>query len=88
VWSLSRFLMGSMGAGWSNRALIEILAEVLPVEIDLVVLPVRVDAVSGRWQREWRRAVEEALGRSIRRVKVRALDGNRGPGRAVTVSRR
>jgi glycosyltransferase involved in cell wall biosynthesis len=66
------------GAGWSNRALIEILAEVLPVEIDLVVLPVRVDAVSGGWQREWRRGVEEALGRSLRRVEVRALDGNRG----------
>ncbi|MGH3974236.1 MAG: hypothetical protein ACRDS9_13060 [Pseudonocardiaceae bacterium] len=49
------------GAGWSNRALIEILAEVVPVEIDLVVLPVAVDVVSGDWQREWRRAVEEAL---------------------------
>lgn len=58
------------GAGWSNRTLIEILAEVLPVEIDLVVLPVRVEAVSGGWQQEWRRAVEEALGRSVRRVEV------------------
>ncbi len=66
------------GAGWSNRALIEILAEVLPIGIDLVVLPVRVDAVIDRWQREWRRAVGEALGRSVRRVEVRALDGNRG----------
>ncbi|MGH3935247.1 MAG: hypothetical protein ACRDS1_09775 [Pseudonocardiaceae bacterium] len=37
------------GAGWSNRALIEILAEVLPVDVDLVVLPVRVDAVSSHW---------------------------------------
>ena len=70
------------GAGWSNRALIEILAEVLPVDVDLVVLPVRVDADSGRWQWEWRRAVEEALGRSARRVEVRALDGEQdGPGR-------
>lgn len=57
------------GVGWSNRALIEILAEVLPIEIDLVVLPVRVEAVGGGWQREWRRAVEEAVpawpGRSL-----------------------
>ncbi|MGH3839261.1 MAG: glycosyltransferase family 4 protein, partial [Pseudonocardiaceae bacterium] len=65
------------GAGWSNRALIEILAEVVPVDVDLVVLPVRVDAVSSHWQREWRRDVEEALGRSGRRVEVRALEGNR-----------
>jgi hypothetical protein len=76
------------GAGWSNRTLIEILAEVLPVEIDLVVLPARVGVVSGGWQQEWRRAVQEALGRSGRGVDVRALDGNRsGAGRAVTVSR-
>ncbi|MGH3799663.1 MAG: hypothetical protein ACRDTD_05915 [Pseudonocardiaceae bacterium] len=66
------------GAGWSNLALIEILAEVLPLEIDLVVLPVRVGVVSGGWQREWRRAVEEALGRFGRRVEVRTLEGNRG----------
>ncbi len=75
---LDGFYGCSSGAGWSNRALIEILAEVVPVEIDLVILPVRIDAVSDRWQREWRRGVEEALGRSIRRVEVRALDGNRG----------
>ncbi|MGH3889832.1 MAG: glycosyltransferase family 4 protein [Pseudonocardiaceae bacterium] len=66
------------GAGWSNRALMEILAEVLPVEIDLVVLPVRADAVGSGWQREWRCVVEEALGRSGRRVEVRALEGIRG----------
>ncbi len=65
------------GAGWSNRALIEILAEVLPVDIDLVVLPARVDAVSGRWQQEWRRVVEQALGRSGRRVEVRGLEVER-----------
>ncbi|MBV9013817.1 MAG: hypothetical protein JO272_17570 [Pseudonocardiales bacterium] len=70
------------GAGWSNRALIEILAEVLPVEVDLVVLPVRVDEASGGWQHEWRHRVEDALGRSGRRVEVRALEGDRGgPGR-------
>ncbi len=79
---LDGFYGCNSGAGWSNRALIEILAEVVPVEIDLVVLPVRVDVVSGGWQREWRRGVEEALRRSGRRVEVRALDGNRaGPGR-------
>ncbi|MGH9207696.1 MAG: hypothetical protein ACRD1G_14270, partial [Acidimicrobiales bacterium] len=50
----------------------------LPVEIDLVVLPVGVDAVGGGWRREWRRGVEEALGRSGRRVQVRALEGDRG----------
>ncbi|MGH3897520.1 MAG: hypothetical protein ACRDTA_04545 [Pseudonocardiaceae bacterium] len=66
------------GAGWSNRALMEILAEVLPVEIDLVVLPVRADAVGSGWQREWRCVVEEVLGRSGRRVEVRALEGIRG----------
>ncbi|MGH3799891.1 MAG: hypothetical protein ACRDTD_07140 [Pseudonocardiaceae bacterium] len=55
------------GSGWSNRALIEILAEVVPVEIDLVVLPVGVDVVGGGWQRDWRRGVEDALGRSGRR---------------------
>ena len=63
------------GAGWSNRALIEILAEVLPIEVDLVVLPLHVDAVGVRWQREWRRGVDKALGRSGRRFKVRALEG-------------
>jgi len=64
------------GAGWSNRALIEVLAEVLPVDIDLVVLPMRVDEVGDSWHLEWRRAVEEALGRSGRRVEVCTLEGN------------
>lgn len=65
------------GSGWSNRALIEILAEVLPVEIDLVILPVPVDAVSDGWQGEWHRGVEESLDRSGRLVQIRALDGDR-----------
>ncbi|MGH3694038.1 MAG: glycosyltransferase [Pseudonocardiaceae bacterium] len=75
---LDGFFGCGSGAGWSNRALIEILAEVLPVETDLVILPVRVDAVRDRWQQEWCRGLKETLARSGRRIKVRALEGGRG----------
>ncbi len=68
------FYGAGTGAGWSNRALLEILAETLPATVDLVVLPVRLDPASQHHQKGWHGDVVRSLRRWRRRVVVRDLD--------------
>ncbi|MEU1377952.1 glycosyltransferase [Streptomyces triculaminicus] len=62
------------GAGHSNRRLLELLNELLPPHVELVVLPVRLAKDSPQHDAAWHHGVESALGRSGRTVRVVPVD--------------
>ncbi|GAB3165224.1 hypothetical protein GCM10027059_22610 [Myceligenerans halotolerans] len=66
------------GSGHSNRRLVELLDAVLAVQVDMVVLPVRVDAASPHFDAKWHEEVTGRLGRGGRRVKVYPLENATG----------
>ncbi|GAB2711620.1 glycosyltransferase family 4 protein [Kitasatospora kifunensis] len=62
------------GAGHSNRRLLELLDDLLDPVVDLVVLPVRLEASSRHADAAWHRQVRAALAGHGRRVRVEPLD--------------
>lgn len=51
------------GAGYSNHALLQILVDLLPTEVRLVVLPVRLDSISPEYDPTWHSEVATLLAR-------------------------
>lgn len=62
------------GSGHSNRRLVELLDAVLAPQVDLVVLPVRVNTTSPHFDAKWHEEVTTQLGLRGRRVEVHPLD--------------
>ncbi len=52
------------GAGAANRAFLSVLAEVLPPQVRLVVLPVRLDPAGPEYHAEWHAATRTMLSRA------------------------
>ncbi|MGW7006141.1 glycosyltransferase family 4 protein [Streptomyces sp. NPDC054933] len=69
------------GAGHSNRRVLELLDELMPPSVDLVVLPVQLAADSVHYDEEWHAQVRDRLARSERSVRVCPVD-NGTQGRA------
>ncbi|MFJ2110744.1 glycosyltransferase [Streptomyces sp. NPDC087850] len=66
------------GAGHSNRRVLELLDEVLAPHLELIVLPVRLDAGSAHFDAGWHREVRERLERSGRTVRIVPVDNGTG----------
>lgn len=49
------------GAGWCNRALLEVLAETLPETLELVVMPIRVEPSSPGYDGAWHAAMQDLV---------------------------
>lgn len=62
------------GSGHSNRRLVELLDAVLATQVDLVVLPVRVNTTSPHFDATWHEEVTTQLGGRGRKVEVRPLE--------------
>ncbi|MCR8945114.1 glycosyltransferase [Streptomyces sp. OUCMDZ-4982] len=66
------------GAGHSNRRVLELLDGMLAPQVELVVVPVRLEKDSEHFDAAWHRQVQESLDRSGRAVRIVPVDNGTG----------